>query len=79
MASTFTADLDAGPDGDTITAAAWTAPDGITIDSQSLGGAVATAWLSGGTARQSYSVVCEVTTVAGRVDQRTLRVYVSDR
>lgn len=73
--------------GDTIASAAWTVPVGLTKDSQSINSgavtidgtshpanSVATVWLSGGTAGQEYSVVCRVTTAAGRINDRTFRV-----
>jgi hypothetical protein len=40
---------------------------------------VATVWLSGGTAGETYRVTNTVVTAAGRVDERTLRILVRQR
>jgi len=66
-------------DGDTISTATWTVPSGLTLDSDDLDGAVATAWVSGGTVGESYDVACEVTTAAGRTVARVLRLEVVER
>jgi hypothetical protein len=60
------------PTGDTISSVAWDVPSGLTQAGQSATSSVATVWLSGGTVDLEYSVRCRVTTVAGRVDDRTL-------
>jgi hypothetical protein len=64
---------------DTITSVAWTVPTGLTKPSNSNTTTTATVWLSGGTAGATYSVVCEVTTTAGRRDQRTITIKCQDR
>lgn len=79
-------------DGDTIASVTWTVQSGLTKDSQSVNASpvtidgtahaantVATAWLSGGTAGQTYSVACRVVTAGGRTDERTFRVRVANR
>lgn len=79
-------------DGDTIASATWTVGAGLTINSQTINASavtidgvshpantVATAWLSGGTAGQSYTVACRITTAGGRTDERTFRVVVRER
>lgn len=38
-----------------------------------------TVWLSGGSARSTVPVVCRVTTVGGRVDERTMTIRVEER
>ena len=53
-----------------------TVPDGLVRDSQSIGSNVVTVWLSGGTVGQSYRVRCQVTTTAGRTDERSILVNV---
>ena len=65
--------------GDSVSASDWLADDGITIDSDALAGPVATVWLSGGTARRTYVVTNRITTNGGRVDDRSITVYVMDR
>ena len=66
-------------DGETITAHDVTAPAGITLDSDDETDGKVTAWLSGGTAGQSYTVTFGVTTSAGRQDERSITVLVRDR
>ena len=64
---------------DTIVTSVWESPDGLTTADPDLDGAKATIWLSGGVANMTYRVVNRVTTSAGRVDDRTLRVRVAER
>jgi hypothetical protein len=66
--------------GDTISAATWTVPAGLTKGIE--GHTTTTAWvqLSGGTAGQEYLLVCQVTTTPGGwVDERTVVVEVRKR
>jgi hypothetical protein len=65
--------------GETITASAWTAPSGITVDSSTFDDTTTTVWLSGGTEWEDYEVVNHVTTSAGREDDRTLTILVRSR
>jgi len=51
---------------DTISNVTIVADTGITVDSNSNTDNVVTVWLSGGTARSTYRVVCRITTVGGR-------------
>jgi hypothetical protein len=36
-------------------------------------------WLSGGTIGQTYQVECEITTVSGRTDERSIYIKIQDR
>ena len=56
-----------------------TADSGITVDSSTESGGKVTVWLSGGTAGQNYKVACLITTSAGRKDERTIWIKVTDR
>jgi hypothetical protein len=67
------------PEGDTLAAATWTVPAGLTLDSQSNTEALATGWLSGGLLGSTYVVTCHITTAAGRQDDRSLRVRIQNR
>lgn len=64
---------------DTISASTWTAPDGITIDSDSFTATTATVWLSGGEIGQSYDATNEIVTDGGRTDDRTIRIKVKQK
>lgn len=66
-------------DGETITGSEWFPDDGITMGATSFAGGRTVVWLSGGTAGQRYAVTNRITTSAGRVDDRTLRITVRER
>jgi hypothetical protein len=67
-------------DSETITAHTLTVDDDLTLDSHSVDGTSVTAWLAGGTARTaSYKVACRITTSAGRTDERTMSIRVTNR
>lgn len=65
--------------GETITDHTITAETGITVDSSSESLGKVTVWLSGGTAGEWYTVACLIETSAGRIDERTMWVTVTDR
>lgn len=65
--------------GDTLASATWTVPAGLTKVTETNTTTTATVWLSGGTAGEDYDVVCHVVTVAGREDDRTLRIQARHR
>lgn len=67
-------------DDETIQTSTFTAPVGITIDTNTHLDTVATVWLSGGTKLGAvYAVVNEITTTAGRTDDRTLYIKIQER
>lgn len=65
--------------GETITARVVTVPTGITKNSDSEAAGIVTAWITGGTPPNIYSVVCHITTSAGRQDDRTIKLTAIDR
>lgn len=65
--------------GDTITSHTVTVPTGLTKSSTSATSTAVTAWLSGGTVDQRYSVTCHVLTAAGREDDRTITLTIAER
>ena len=65
--------------GETITDYTITADTGITVDSSAESDGKVTVWLSGGTAGINYKVACLITTAAGRTDERTIWIKVTDR
>lgn len=67
--------------GETISTYTVTAETGLTVDSDELINADTTvkAWFSGGTAGQSYKVVCHIVTTADREDDRTMTIPVMER
>lgn len=71
-------DWSAWLDGDTITGHELIA-DGLTVASSTTDGASVTAWISGGTLRATHEVTCRITTAAGRTDDRTMRLMITER
>lgn len=67
--------------GETITARTVTVATGLTKDSDAITDASkkVTVWLSGGTAGQSYTVACAITTSSARIDERTITIRVDHR
>lgn len=65
-------------DADTIGSVVWTFPAGITKDSQGEDAGVVVVWISGGTAGERYEIGCRLTTVGGRVYDRTAEISVRD-
>lgn len=66
-------------DGDTISSHTVTADTGISVNSSTNTTTDVTVWLSGGTAGVKYRVTVQITTAAGRVDQRSMDILVLDR
>ena len=65
--------------GETLTIAAWDVPTGLSNDDDNIGTTTATVWLSGGTAGETYTIGCTVTTSTGRVCERSCRIVVAER
>ena len=65
--------------GETLGSVAWDVPTGLTQDDDDVGATTATVWLSGGTAGETYTVGCKVTTNTTRVCERSFRVLVAER
>ena len=65
--------------GETITDHTITADTGIIVDSSTEADGKVTVWLSGGTAGINYKVACKITTTAGRTDERTIGIKVTNR
>ena len=66
-------------DNDTIESVLWTVPTGLSLTAQSNDDTVATVWLSGGTVGTTFKVVCRITTLAGRIDDRTLKLTIKEK
>ena len=67
---------------DSIVSATWTVGTGLTLSASpapSISGGVATAWLEGGSLNEDYVVTCQITTAAGRIDERSFEIAVRDR
>lgn len=64
---------------DTIASFAVTADAGLTVDSTSKvdDDTAVVVWLSGGTLGEAYLVNCRITTAAGRVQDKTIRVRIA--
>lgn len=66
-------------DGDTLTESTWTVEEGITSSNETMVGAIAGIWLSGGVTGKTYTVTNHIKTAAGREDSRATYVYVTLR
>lgn len=66
------------PTGDAISTATWTVT-GATLVSSSTASGIATAWIEGGTEGTDATATCRVTTTAGRIDERTIRIQIRGR
>ena len=64
---------------ETITDYTITADTGITVGSSTELDGKVIVWLSGGTAGINYKVACLITTSAGRTDERTIWIKVTNR
>lgn len=65
--------------GEAITDHTITVDTGITNDSSTEDAGKVTVWLSGGTAGENYKVACLIVTSAGRTDERTIWIKVTNR
>jgi hypothetical protein len=65
--------------GEIISTYLVTVPSGITKDSDSKTDSIVTAWLSGGTLGEIYTVLCHIVTDAGREDDRTIYVAIRNK
>lgn len=66
-------------DGETISSHTVTVETGLTKDSDSESSGVVTVWLSGGTADETYTVACKITTNGGRTDERSALFHCMER
>lgn len=66
-------------DGETISTSSFIVTVGITVNSTSHTTKTATVWLSGGTAGQVYQVTNRIVTSAGRTDDRSITIRVTER
>lgn len=66
-------------DGDTISASEWVTPYGLVAENPALDGATTTVWLSGGVLGQVHRVTNRITTAAGRIDDRSMEVFIAVR
>lgn len=65
---------------DTITSSVFTVdPNTITIQTTTNTTTTATLWLSGGIVGTVYKIKNRITTVAGRIDERTVRLKIKER
>jgi hypothetical protein len=66
-------------DTDTIDTSTWTVATGITKVSDTKAATTTTIWLSGGTAGATYQLTNRITTVNGRVKDKSFSVYVAEQ
>ena len=73
--------MDWGPylDSDQIDSVLWIVADGLVSEAETHDSKTATIWISGGVVGMTYDVVCRVTTIGGRIDDRTIAICVKDK
>lgn len=66
---------------ETIVTSTWTAPDGLTVNSNTHDDKIATAWIQGGTVGKEYRLVNRIVTsnTPSRTDERTVTILVENR
>jgi hypothetical protein len=65
---------------DTISSATVTVPAGLTaVGAPVVTGTVVTQRVSGGTVDSAYTLVCQITTVGGLIDERSIHLTISNR
>jgi hypothetical protein len=65
---------------DTISTATVTVPDGLTaVGSPTVSDTAVTQRVSGGTLDAAYTLVCQITTVGGLIDERSIYLTISER
>lgn len=64
---------------DTIATSTWIVPTGLTKVTETNTTKLATVWLSGGTVGTNYTVTNRITTVGGRIDDRSITIRVRER
>jgi hypothetical protein len=66
---------------DTLFSSTWEVEEGLDIaaPAPSITPTKSTIWLSGGTVGKSYRVTNHIVTLAGREDDRTIQVYVTEK
>ena len=71
------------PTGDAFATATWSTSDAALVveasPAPSLASGIATAWLSGGSAGIRYTATCQITTTAGRIDERSIEIKCRQR
>lgn len=64
---------------DTIAVSTWDVPTGLVKEDEETASGRCVVWLSGGEVGQTYRVTNHIVTVAGREDDRSLTIRVSQR
>jgi hypothetical protein len=65
---------------DTISSATVTVPDGLTaVGSPVVDEGFVTQRVAGGTLDEAYKLVCQITTISGLIDERTINLTISER
>jgi hypothetical protein len=62
--------------GDSILESTWTTPTGLTSHDTSVQSGVAVIWLKGGELGVNYEITNHITTVQGRKNDQTIRLFI---
>lgn len=72
----YTVDWTAWLDADTIQSSVWTVAAGLTEGTKTNTTLIAMIWLSGGTHGKTYKVTNRITTLGGRIEERSFNIVV---
>lgn len=75
----YTIDWEKFLNGDTISSSVWTVPAGLNQVTSTNTTTTATVWISSGTLDTPYKVSNRMTSVAGRVDDRTFVITIKEK
>lgn len=65
-------------DGDSIASSQWVTAPGLTLSSSSFVGDKTIVWAQGGSPNTWYALTNTITTASGRIDSRTIRLFITD-
>ncbi len=64
---------------DTILTSTWTADPGLILSGPTFDGTKTSVWIEGGVAGDKLSATNHITTVAGRIDERTIVISIKEQ
>lgn len=65
--------------GDTIDTVEWLPDEGLTVANSTYTATTATAFVSGGAVGETLRLTCRITTLDGRIDDRTINIKIVER
>jgi len=66
-------------ENDTISTSQWLVDDDLTIIAEAFGNQTTTVWISGGETGRLHGMTNRIATSAGRIDDRTISIFIEER